>query len=665
MRGKFLVFGLITLLLLVTLSTVNAEISISQPKTVYNLGETLSVDITLDSLKQSYLDINLNCDSVSENLYHNVPDTTKISIKRQLIPAYIQNSLGQCYIEAVYDSESQQSQGFEITSDIIVNLEANNMSYYAGDSLNIKGSAVKQGSDIVNAFVEVTIGDSLSSSSIVTNGKFNVNFSLPINLRANNYIVNVKVYDKSGEDILNSGQATDSLMVKQKPAKIDVALDKQTINPGEDLQLIPFLYDYAGDNYDSKVLMKVEDPMQKSLFEGYVTANSNVTIKTQTNSTPGLNNIIIQKDEIVTEKQFSINSVKNISVQISKQIMLITNIGNIPYKGIIEIGIGNESVLKDINLAVNENKSFEISAPDGVYNITIKDDANVYSQSSLSLTGNVISINEVGDKITSVFVHYPIVWLFVVVIVVLFIWVSYKKYEDYKKFNFAPSEGRRRNLDFIKKKGGIEIVNPEMTRQVIDSAILQGDIRKAEQVLSLHGISQQAGIVAIKMKTPIAGIVKDSLRKALEYGYKLKGVSHQAGDYIILIFTPMLTKSKDNEERAIKAAIDIDNFLREHNRKFRRDVVNYGIGINSGQIINKLEGSVLQFASISKTISQAKKIAEISNQEVLLSKEAHEKTSANIKVEKFASGAMDLYTVKRVIDTEKSQKFISEFLRRA
>ena len=144
----------------------------------------------------------------------------------------------------------------------------------------------------------------------------------------------------------------------------------------------------------------------------------------------------------------------------------------------------------------------------------------------------------------------------------------------------------------------------------------------------------------------------------------MKGVSYTSGDYVILLFTPLMTRNNKNEETAIKVALDIDGFLKEHNRKFRNDIINYGIGVNSGEIINKMAGKVLQFAVINKTINHAKRIAEVSNQEALLSREIHEKTANSIKADRFTAGSMDLFIVKRIVDKEKSEKFIQGFLRR-
>lgn len=664
-KQKAVIVVILAFILLFAISSISAEILISQPKAIYNLGDNLDFDIKIDSIKQDYMDIDLNCNSVKQSIYHSVPDSTLFNVNRTLIPAYIGNLSGTCLLSINYDIDSKNSQSFKISKEISVSLDTNNISYNAGENLVVKGGAIMKNGAVSRGFIEISLAN-ISASSTINEGRFSVNLNIPQTLRAGDYILNVWVYDKDVDgNILNEGKMMGSITIKQKPARLDVAVDKQTINPGDIVEIIPFLYDYAGDQYQSQILMRVKDSKEDVLFEGYSAANEKISLNTRTSTAPSLGSIIVQRENITAEKQFFVNEMRRVNATVENKSLFIINDGNVDYDGIIQVFIGNQSILKEISLPIGANKTFELSAPDGTYDVVVKDDGNVYSQSSVALTGGAIDVREVGEKISNIFLHYPIVWLFVIIVIILFGWVSYKKYKTNKKFHFSDNEkDRKKNLDIIKKQGGIDIVNPQEMKNKVDSIILQGDIRKAEQVLSLHGVSNEAAVIAIKLKGNIDGIAKESVRKALEYAYRLKGVSHQTGEFILVIFSPLLTKSKNNEETAIRAATEIDNYLKEHNRKFRRDIINYGVGVNSGDIINKLEKNVLQFSSMGKTLSVAKRIAEGSNQEVLLSRTIHEKTLNSVKVERVENNPMDVFAIKRIIDTEKSQKFINDFMRR-
>jgi hypothetical protein len=664
-KKKAVLFEVI-LLSLFLISNISAEIIISQPNALYSLEDELSVQLTLDSLKSGYLDINLNCNSASKNIYHNVPETTTISLKRKLVPTYIGNLSGSCFINAAYNIDEKNSQNFEISNIIDIILDAGNITYNAGESFEIKGNAILRNRMPVNGFVDASVsGFNISSSSSVASGKFSLSLKTSQNLKAGNYALEINAYDKDSEgNILNSGKIESRLELRQLPALFDIAIDKQEINPGETIEIIPFLYDFAGEIFASQVLIKIKNSKEESLFEGYVPANEKFNFAVRENSAPGIGKIIVQKDNIVAEKEIKIKELRKISTTIKNQTLTLKNIGNVAYKAILQIIIGNESILKEINLGLDESKTFELSAPDGNYDIVIKDDSNVYTQGSFSLTGNAISIKEVGQKIDYIFTNYPFVWLFIAIIVLLFLWVLYKKHQTKKKFYFSPADSEmQKNLE--KKKGGIEIINPEEKKEKIDKSLFENETRKAEQVTVLHGINQNAGIIAIKLKSRISGISKESLSRALEKAYRNKAVSCQSGEFIILIFSPLITKTNKNEETAIKSALAIDGYLREHNRKFRNNEISYGIGVSCGQIVNRLENNVLKFMALGKTISLARRIAEISNKQVLLSKEVHEKTMNTIKAEKVSSsGGMDLFAIRRIVDTEKASKFVNDFLRK-
>ena len=103
--------------------------------------------------------------------------------------------------------------------------------------------------------------------------------------------------------------------------------------------------------------------------------------------------------------------------------------------------------------------------------------------------------------------------------------------------------------------------------------------------------------------------------------------------------------------------------MREHNKKFQ-DKIQFGIAINSGEIINKVEDKKLKFTALGNFIPTAKRLAESSDGQILVTKQSYERGIAELKVEKKKIGDGEIYELKRVMDHEKNQKFISAFLDR-
>lgn len=186
---------------------------------------------------------------------------------------------------------------------------------------------------------------------------------------------------------------------------------------------------------------------------------------------------------------------------------------------------------------------------------------------------------------------------------------------------------------------------------------------QAEQGLVTDGQRNRAAIIAIKIKNSINKFSKENLEKSIEHVYEKKGAVYENGNFIFVIFSPLITKSFRNEIDATKDAERIAEGLKEHNKKFN-DKIEFGIGVNSGDIINKIENKKLKFTSLGTLTIAAKKLAELSHGEVLMTKEAYEKAMSEVKAEKKSIDGTEVYEVKKVADYDKNKKFINDFLRR-
>lgn len=186
---------------------------------------------------------------------------------------------------------------------------------------------------------------------------------------------------------------------------------------------------------------------------------------------------------------------------------------------------------------------------------------------------------------------------------------------------------------------------------------------EAEQVLVTDGERNRAAIIAVKIKNTINKFSKENLERSIEHVYEKKGAVYEHGNFIFIIFSPLITKSFRNEIEAVKGAEKIAEGLKEHNRKFS-DKIDFGIGINSGDIINKIENKKLKFTSLGTLTIAARKLAELSNGEILMTKEAYDKAMSEVKAEKKSISGTEVYEVKKVADYDKNRKFINDFIRR-
>lgn len=143
-----IVFSLVACIFLISLiSIASAEIMISQPKATYNIGEEISLSITL-SQGGEQITSNLICGQEEKLIFFkNLGSTeTNVQISQPLTKSFLGEMQGICSVEVKYGGEIATSQEFKITSAIEITLNIANLNYNAGDSLIVKGEAKKENS---------------------------------------------------------------------------------------------------------------------------------------------------------------------------------------------------------------------------------------------------------------------------------------------------------------------------------------------------------------------------------------------------------------------------------------------------------------------------------------------------------------------------------------
>jgi len=120
-----------------------------------------------------------------------------------------------------------------------------------------------------------------------------------------------------------------------------------------------------------------------------------------------------------------------------------------------------------------------------------------------------------------------------------------------------------------------------------------------------------------------------------------------------------VTKTFRNDPIAIKVASEIASHLNEHNKKFK-DKIEFGIGVNSGEIVASVGKDKLNFTAIGNALSTAKRIADSAEGSVLISEATNKKVMSEVKTEKKG----DYYSIKKIIDREQYKGFLDGFMKR-
>ena len=684
-------FGLIFALILIT--NVYASVYFSQPKPYYNYGDVIELNISVDSVKDGPIKIKLFCDSSSVDIF-NGPLIDSIVIP--LTSSWIRDLSGDCYFSGEYAGETRKTNSnFKISKKLETVLLVESFFAKPGEEIIISGTVRKMNGLGVNGEVEISIpftgaiqknaeinkSDILANSSVssilpgdkfygkITEGVFSVSLLLPEKITAGDYRITVNSYEKSSDNvIINEGSTGAYLKVSQVLTSIDAAINNQNFDPGTNMSIKPILLDQNGNPMADQVSIILLDFNQKRVFEKIVNSGETVIYDIPTNSPSGYYSSEISVGDMKTTKTFYINEKAIVSFEIKNGTLIVKNIGNIPYERDVQIELNGKPFVKRVNLAVGESKSFKLTGIDGNYDVKISDGENELLQSGVSLTGNAIGVGDSGTGFYAV-LYTPVFWILVILILLMVVLLLARLVIKRRSVTYPNEKPRSLELKgvVVAKKQDKDANKKEEPKSAMQSAMAFSRRSVAptiaEQSMVVGGARNRAAIIVLKIKDKITPATKSELEKAITPIYNKKGAVYEQGDFIIGILSPLATRVTNNESEAGRAAEEIMNKLKEYNRKFK-EKIEFGIGINSGDILNEIKDGKLKFTALGNTIILAKKLADVSSQKLLISKEAYEKASSEIKADKVTIGGIECYEIKKISNHEESKKFINDFLKR-
>lgn len=683
------------IILMSIMNIISASIYFSGLSPTYNLGDVIEADIILVPEDDAPFSLVLTCDNSSLEVYKGAPPE---KIQLPLTSLWMKGLTGVCYFTGNYLGEQKESTRFKISKRLELTLDTTSFFSNPGESINISGNANKLSGIPINGEAEINI-PGISGSKIyapVLNGIFNIEYIIPLETPAGDYRIDIIIYEKTDNEKTSEGMEMADLTVFSLASSIDIALDNPRIDPGETLSIKPVVIDQSQKNIESEISIVIKDSDLNRVYEDLKNSGETILFPTQTNTKAGYYDIEISNGRLSKTKDFYVNEKAMVDFKIINDTVYITNIGNIPYNKSVMIDISGKSFVKKIDdLLPGETKEFYLSGKDSYYDVLVKDDLKEESLSNVPLTGNAISVSD-STKTFSDLANTPIAWIILIIILgaaILFLFrdifkkksVAYPKEEKQTNKNkiiniSATPEIRReintRDIPKIEREIGDKRLSPILNntdknkQTTIPPVILiKGDNKTsqqniAEQSLVMDGHKSKACVIAIKLKGEISKFAKENLDKALQHAYSRKGAVFTSKDYTFIIFSPLITKTFKNEITAIKSAEKIVSEIAENNRKFSDKII-YGIGINSGEIINKIENKKLKFTSLGGLTILAKKLADNSSPgEILLSKETYNQAMTEVKADKKDISGIEAYVVKKVADYEKNDKFIKDFIKR-
>jgi len=652
---------IIPFVFLILIGIASASITISQSASIYNLGDTIHITITINpSIVEGNFEGKLICGNSSETFYKISPAKSaftanqeikinhKIIIERQ----YIGNMTGECRIIASLGSITTQTERFRISSDIIVNAILNKEFYDPGEVIVLDIDAVKANGQRLNGFVKSE--GLFNFEKQITEGKLREILTTEKNLEAGEYKMDLFIFEENKDkEILNFKNITVGLRINQIAYSVPITLPSLEINPGTDFEFKAELFDQSGKKMHGIVTIEFFSPLRERILLSVESGNSEV-VSFPRNATPGTWALYSSHGRLKEERKIKVNSVPLLEYNFieGSSVLLITNIGNADYVGIVQVAIGEENRNLTLDIKPGEERKFTLYAPTGEHDVKIGNEENMVEK-RLLLTGNAVAIKDYGRFF--VFSKYPAIWSIITTIIILLGIVTFFRYNK-KTFNL--------NKKIKTKIESIKNVKSDYSGRKMFEESKNSKVSVAEASLVIKGLREPSSIITIKIKNELKPFIKENFEKII---FGLTEKNNATVDFkekeVFIIFSPRKTRTYKNEYSAIKMALEINSALQESNKKFH-EKVDFGIGVNSGDLISTMEKDKLKYTGVGNTISSSKKIANMSNQEVLISERVKNKLLREVRSEKIEKSGSTYYKVLKISERADNREKLKDLLKR-
>jgi len=661
---KTLKRGIIILVFIICMSSfISAEVTTiiftQQIKPVYNLGDTINVPVTIKTSSNinGLFQMDLICNGTAINFYKNGVNLVSGEEKNfdsslVLIRGIIGNAKGTCKIKAILGIDYSLSNEFKISDSLIVTGNLAKKEFDSGESIFITGKVTRETGENSDGFVDASLltdntNQDITQLGTVNLGSFSINLSLLSDLKAGNYILRLNAFEKNSEGVItNNGFADYSILVRQVPTNLEIVIDKKYVIPGDSAKIKAILHDQTGEPISAVVFITIKDQNDKIFEQDEIKTNEFLEYSIKTNEPPAEWKVFAVSNKLTTEDKFQIEVNENVDVQVVNKTILITNTGNVPYNKILLIKVGVTPLNIPVMLSLGESKKYALSAPDGEYKVDVKIGTGEEISSVMSLTGGAIDVREIsGGRYTL------LAWILMILV------LGFVAFSIFRKIYKKPFLGRM--ISKKKDKKEMSIRDNPITRNT----------NKAELSLSIKGEKQEASVICLKMKNlkdikSGRGSASETIQKIIDLAEENKAVIYENQDYLFFIFAPAKTRTFKNEKTALQIAEKMQNILKEHNKMFSQKM-EFGISLNYGTIVAKLEKGTFKFMSLGTLIIAAKKIASLSKGEVLLGEKMNDLLRLNIRTEKYVRDGVSVFSVKEIKkENEEARKFIDGFMKR-
>lgn len=628
--------GVFLLLVLLVIPFTSAELLFSQLGQSYSFGDQATAQLTVTSniAQTDFLDADVVCGQSRIDFYRapltfSQPGEKTVDLSFMVSQALFDTITGTCAFSASYGESTRESSSFILTRTLIIEPTFAKTIYAPDEKVVITGTARTPNGRAVNGYADVSFAG-LSFSGLVKDGQFSLELALPHAIAPSEHELSIHVYEKdSAGYISNEGTFTKNIGITELFDKISIVTSSPRVVPGEQFTYTVFALDQVGNKISRDVLVQLYDPSGTIVFSHTIPSGVEQVYPFNSDAAMGYWKLEAQQDTKKETVLLNVPENQLATFQLEGGSVIAQNIGNVPYKKIVEFMFDNVSVSKEVSIPLGGTRKLKLSAPSSTYTISINDGQNELVSAGVSLTGRAIDVGNTGS-LSNVLSIIPAL-VIVGVIVILFFWV---KQQRSRRFNYGESPSVARVHSIPK------------TVNFTSARFSEGEKEDATLVAVFipQRPSHEEGI----------GLISD-LRASLT-GSGAHVIDE--GTVVVGLFTKRVS-GDDFMARALRSAFECSQKVQEYNR-LARYKVRAGVGIVDGQLITGYEKGKLSYASVQNSIGRAKNLAAASEGSLLASDSLYRKMASAVSAERAEKG----WKITRVKDHTRHNSFIDGFVKR-
>ena len=340
--------------------------------------------------------------------------------------------------------------GFDVYNELKINAKVDKLEILPGDSIVVDGEVKYRNNELVKD-AKLLINN---NNVALDGGKFSFTINTAGNIKSWQNDVAIKANDEYG----NFGEGLMSFRVIAVASKLVVNKNKQEYYPRDALEVNSYLYDQAGESMENDAIVSLKNPDGGEVEKGV----GNLIYRFDDAAVPGTWRIIASQDKLNVEENVEVKELANLSITLAGQDILIRNIGNIDYDGVIVARFDNQIFNQPMKLGLNETYIIETDRFHGERNVSvfalgrefylgklnIEDERGFFGKLGDRLTGNVVNADE--EKASN-----P--WIYVGILIVLIGIISgfyiYKRRNDmrYETLRSMEKKEAARYAEMVRK----------------------------------------------------------------------------------------------------------------------------------------------------------------------------------------------------------------------